>query len=159
MIILHNSQDQASRDFVATNGEGHTVIDWYSDQRATYTGPTPSAFPSVVDMDAAGGPVIIRMPVDIADAEAQIAAIVAARDPAATPRSWTPLEFIERFTGAEQLAIVTAAQSNAALRLFYDKLMASLRIEADEPRLVAGMQALVDADLISAERRNEILEA
>lgn len=155
MIILHNPQDKDSRDFVAANGEGHTVIDWYSEQRATYTGPMPSAFPSVVDMNATGGPVIIRMPADIADAETQIAAIVAARDPVVS--NWTPLEFIERFTDAEQIAIVTAAQSNPALRLFYDKLMASLRVEADEPRLVAGMQALVDASLITAERRDEIL--
>ncbi len=72
---------------------------------------------------------------------------------------WTPLEFIERFTGAEQLAIVTAAQGNPALRLFYDKLMASLDVTADEPRVVAGMQALVDAGLITAERRAEILGA
>jgi hypothetical protein len=85
MIILHNSQDQASRDFVAAHGDSQAVIDWYSPERETYTGPTPSAFPSVVDMDAAGGPVIVRMPSDIADAETQIAAIVAARPPVTPP--------------------------------------------------------------------------
>jgi len=79
-----------------------------------------------------------------------------ATPPAPAP-SWTPLEFIERFTDAEQIAIVTAAQSNPALRLFYDKLMASLDVKADEPRLIAGMQAVVDAGLITAERRDEIL--
>ena len=94
MIILHHSQDKDSRDFVAANGTGHTVIDWYSTERETYTGPTPSAFPSVVDMDAEGGPVIIRMTADIADAEAQIAAIVAARDPVVpAPRVATARQF------------------------------------------------------------------
>jgi hypothetical protein len=79
MIILHNSQDQVSRDFVAAHGAGHAVIDWYGGA-VEYAGPSPSAFPSVVDMDAEGGPVIVRLPVDMADAEAQIAAEVARRN-------------------------------------------------------------------------------
>lgn len=47
MIILHNSQDAASRVFVEVYGAEHTVIDWYVDHSG-YTGPSPSAFPSVV---------------------------------------------------------------------------------------------------------------
>lgn len=77
MIILHNPHDKLSRDFVAAHGAGHTVIDWYAPH--DYAGPAPSAFPSVVDMDAEGGPIIVRLPVDMADAEAQIAAEVARR--------------------------------------------------------------------------------
>jgi hypothetical protein len=100
MIILHNSQDQVSRAFVAAHGNGQTVIDWYSDERETYTGPTPSAFPSIVDLDAAGGSVIVRLPADIADAEAQIAAIVAARPPVTPP-----------------VRVATARQFKAALAL------------------------------------------
>lgn len=70
---------------------------------------------------------------------------------------WTPLQFIERFTDAEQLAIVTAAQSTPALRLWYDKAMAADEIVSDDPRTIAGVQALVDAGLISAQRKTEIL--
>jgi hypothetical protein len=77
MLVLHNHHDQLSREFVASHGSGHTVIDWYAPHE--YAGPSPSAFPSVVDMDAWGGPVIVRLPIDMADAEAQIAAEVARR--------------------------------------------------------------------------------
>lgn len=83
MIIIHNRHDAISRAFVEAHGAGHTVIDWYVDA-AEYAGPSPSAFPSVVDMDAEGGPVIVRLPVDIADALSQIAAEVARRQ-APTP--------------------------------------------------------------------------
>ena len=54
MIILHNSLDKKSREFVAQYGEGQTVIDWYQDQAArdSYLAqglPSPSSFPSLVD--------------------------------------------------------------------------------------------------------------
>lgn len=74
------------------------------------------------------------------------------------PQIWTSLEFIERFTDAEQVAIVTAAQSSAALRLWYDKAMAATQIVSTDPRLVAGMQMLVDVGLLTAQRKTEILE-
>jgi len=78
--------------------------------------------------------------------------------PLPAPR-WTWLQFIERFTESEQLAIVTASMSSAPIKLWYDKAVGAEFIQADEPRTVAGMQALVDAELISAERRAEILGA
>jgi hypothetical protein len=73
------------------------------------------------------------------------------------PQIWTSLEFIERFTDAEQVAIVTAAQSSVALRLWYDKAMAATQIISTDPRLTAGMQTLVDVGLITAQRKAEIL--
>lgn len=79
MLILHNKHDYASRVFVTAHGAGHIVVDWYADEPPAYAGPPPSAFPSVVDMDAEGGPVIVRLPADMADAEAQIAAEVSQR--------------------------------------------------------------------------------
>lgn len=69
----------------------------------------------------------------------------------------TPLQFIERFTQAEQLAIVTAAMSSAELRLWYDKLMAAQEVVFSDPRLPAGLDALVAAGLITAERKVELL--
>lgn len=72
-------------------------------------------------------------------------------------RTCTPLEFIERFTEDEQLAVVTAVMQVPALRLWYDKLMASQQVVEDDPRLAAGMQALVDSGLITAKRRDEVL--
>lgn len=79
MIILHNRHDQASRDFVAAHGDGHTIVDWYADEPPAYAGPSPSAFPSVVDMDAEGGPIIVRAPESMAAAEIAIAAEIERR--------------------------------------------------------------------------------
>ena len=76
--------------------------------------------------------------------------------PPPAPR-WTSLQFIERFTDSEQLAIVTAAASVPALRLWYDKAMAADEIVADDPRTIAGVQALVTAGLITEQRKTEIL--
>ena len=75
----------------------------------------------------------------------------------AEPRTCTPLEFIERFTEAEQLAVVTAAMQVPALRLWYDKLMAAQQVVEDDPRLAIGLEALVSAGLITAQRRDEVM--
>ena len=52
MIILHNSLDQDSRDFVTAHGAGATVYDWYKGGREAFwaAGHTDkvSAFPSVI---------------------------------------------------------------------------------------------------------------
>lgn len=77
--------------------------------------------------------------------------------PPAGPRTCTPLEFIERFTEAEQLAVVTAAMQVPALRLWYDKLMAAQQVVEDDPRLAMGIDALVSAGLITEQRRKEVL--
>lgn len=77
--------------------------------------------------------------------------------PPAAPRTCTPLEFIERFTEAEQLAVVTAAMQVPALRLWYDKLMAAQQVVEDDPRLAAGIDALVSAGLITQQRRDEVM--
>ena len=71
--------------------------------------------------------------------------------------SCTPLQFVERFTEAEQLAIVTATLNNAAVKLWYDKLMAASEVVFADPRLSAGMDALVTAGLITQSRSKEIL--
>jgi len=91
---------------------------------------------------------------------AALDAVIAAHDPTRLPPPvWTPLEFIERFAEAEQLAIKAASRTNDALDLWFDKLRAAQVVVADDPRTVAGMKALVDAGLITAARRDEILSA
>jgi len=71
----------------------------------------------------------------------------------------TPLQFVERFTEEEQLAIATATLSDPQIKLWYDKLLASQEVVADDPRLGAGMNAMVSAGLITAQRKDEILGA
>jgi hypothetical protein len=70
---------------------------------------------------------------------------------------WSFLEFMERFTQAEQEAIAGAAMVNVQVKLWYDKAVGAKEIIADEPRTVSGMAALVAAGLLTAERRDEIL--
>lgn len=69
----------------------------------------------------------------------------------------TPLEFIDRFTYDEQIAIVTATLQNPAVKLWYDKLLAASFVSFDDPRLSAGLDVLVQAGLLTAERRAEII--
>ena len=72
-------------------------------------------------------------------------------------KSWTPLEFIEEFTDHEQVAVKTLAMSNTQIGLWYDKLLASQVVVANDERLLTGLQALVDAKVISKEKINTIL--
>lgn len=70
---------------------------------------------------------------------------------------WTPLAFLERFTPEEQAAI--EGSDNLQVRIVKTQLTAASEVIADDPRTVAGMQALVDAGIITGERRDEILSA
>ena len=77
--------------------------------------------------------------------------------PVTPATSCTPLQYVERFTDTEQLAIVTATMNNAAVKLWYDKLMAASEVVFADPRLSSGMDALVAAGLITQARSEEIL--
>ena len=72
-------------------------------------------------------------------------------------RQVTPLEFIDRLTHDEQIAVVTATLQNPAVKLWYDKLLAASFVSFDDPRLSAGLDVLVQAGLLTAERRAEII--
>jgi len=69
-----------------------------------------------------------------------------------------PLQFIERFTEAEQLAIVTASMQVPAVKLWYDKLLSASEVVQTDARLIAGMAALVEAGLITSERSAQVLD-
>ncbi len=94
MIILHNPEDKASRDFVEQHGSGHTVLS-YPDCVAQY--PYISAFPSVVvdvpatlAVDEAGQPTsevipahyeLVRMPETWSDVDAYLTEVTARPKP------------------------------------------------------------------------------
>lgn len=78
-------------------------------------------------------------------------------EPQPVIKTWTPLEFIEEFTDQEQAAVKTLAMSNTQIGLWYDKLLASQVVVANDERLLKGLQALVDAKVISKEKINTIL--
>ena len=67
------------------------------------------------------------------------------------------LAFRNRFTDAEKLAIYTAAESSAQIRVWLDDLAAAEFVDLDYGATVAGVQALEVAGIIGAGRAAEIL--
>ena len=61
------------------------------------------------------------------------------------------LDFLDRFPEDTQLAVVSAAQNNPAIRLWYDRLLANGSVDLDNPRLIAGLHAMRDAGLVTQE--------
>lgn len=70
---------------------------------------------------------------------------------------FTPLEYIEKFTQAEQLAVVTATLANAQIKLWYDKMFGATFVDLNDPRTSAGLDALIAANLLAPSRKAEIL--
>jgi len=69
----------------------------------------------------------------------------------------TPYQFINKFTSAEQLAIVTATMSNPSIKLWYDKMLAANEVIFNDPNLIAGLNALVTAGLLTQARMDVIV--
>lgn len=75
------------------------------------------------------------------------------------PRTqFTSLEFLDRFTEDEQLAVVQATMQSAEVKLWYDRLLAASFIDLADPRTEAGIDALISAGLISADRKAALLQ-
>lgn len=77
-------------------------------------------------------------------------------DPPAPRLVWA-LEFLDRFPESTQLAVVAAAQNNPAIRLWYDRLLANGSVDLNSARLIAGLNAMRDAGLISQSEINSAL--
>lgn len=71
----------------------------------------------------------------------------------------TALEMLDQFTEAEQLAVVAATMTAPAIKLWYDRLIAATYVTYEDPRTESGLQALVDAELITPQRKAEIVAA
>lgn len=67
------------------------------------------------------------------------------------------LDFLDRFPETTQLAVVAAAQTNPAIRLWYDRLLANGSVDLDNPRLIAGLNAMRDAGLMTQEMIDKAL--
>lgn len=93
--------------------------------------------------------------VEVSQAEA---ATFVSPSPSVAPR-FVPLEFLDLFTEAEQLAVVQATLSNAAVKLWYDRVLAATYITLDDPRVETGLAALTAAGLLSEERKLAVLAA
>lgn len=58
-------------------------------------------------------------------------------------KSWSPLAFLELFSDEKQLAVKQAAMSNAQIGLWYDKLLASQEVVANDERLLNGLAFMI----------------
>jgi len=72
---------------------------------------------------------------------------------------FTALQMLDLFTEAEQLAVVEATMSVPAVKLWYDRMIAATFVTYEDPRTEGGLQALVDAELITAQRKADIVAA
>lgn len=70
---------------------------------------------------------------------------------------YLPLEYLELFTEAEQLAVVSATIANAQVKLWYDKMLAASYIDITDPRTIGGLNALVAVGLLTEARKTVIL--
>lgn len=77
--------------------------------------------------------------------------------PPAPPKQFTSLEYLDLFTESEQLAVAAAAMENAAIKLWYDRMLAASFITLADERTEAGLDALVSAGLITSARRTAIV--
>ena len=75
------------------------------------------------------------------------------------PPSMTPLQFIDRLTDAEQLALATAAMTQPLIKLWYDKLLAADTVNLGDARLAQGVQAMVAAGLLTSARAEQLLSS
>lgn len=72
-------------------------------------------------------------------------------------RTLTKLQFRNRFTTEEKVALYTAAESNVLIRVFLDDVAAAQEIDLDYPATVEGVHALEAFGIIDAGRATEIL--
>ncbi|MEO0385033.1 MAG: hypothetical protein AAF234_15920 [Pseudomonadota bacterium] len=67
-------------------------------------------------------------------------------------------EFMDLFTPGEQLAIAAASQQSPQIKLWYDRAMGG-DVPLDHPDTIAGVGALVTANLITQEAHDAVLSA
>lgn len=69
----------------------------------------------------------------------------------------TKLAFRFRLTDAEYVAILTASKTDVAVEAWVSTFNMVSQVNLSDPRTVAGVQQLVDAELLTQERATEIL--
>lgn len=129
--------------------------------------PNPDALPAnwpvetreLAEVESAGAPWI-----EMTDAElsAHIATYAAQKEiwnaaQAVAVQSWSAKEFLDRFTMQELAAFEVAQRTDPILAVMLRKLSASTEVHADNAELLAGLDYVVAAGLLTAERKAAIL--
>lgn len=75
----------------------------------------------------------------------------------ATKKTYTPKQFMERFTPGELVDIYTHAESVIETRIWVDRLLSSTYVDLSDVALLNGMAYLVYQGLITQERYDLIM--
>ena len=78
-------------------------------------------------------------------------------DPSTAKVAIEPIEFLRRFTFAEEVAIRAAAKNDIGIEVFLARLAAARSVSLDHPDTIGGMQYLTGKGLITAGRAAEVL--
>jgi hypothetical protein len=78
-------------------------------------------------------------------------------EPVPTRKRLTTLAFMELFTDAELVGILTAAKQSPQVELFVMKMNQAEFIDLSYPSTIAGINALASAGLLTESRANEVL--
>jgi hypothetical protein len=95
-------------------------------------------------------------PRDLEDFQPWLDAWTAAANPT-SPRVIAPLEFLLRFTTVERAAIRAAVAASPEFADWIDQARFAREIDLDAPTTAAGLDALVGAGLLTAERKGAVL--
>ena len=71
--------------------------------------------------------------------------------------SWTAYQFLLRFTASERASFRSAALTDVNVADFQQLAQAAQEVINDDPMTIAGMNYLVSINLLSEQRKNEIL--
>lgn len=64
---------------------------------------------------------------------------------------------LDLFTQVEQLAVVTATITDPQIKLMYDRLLGAAFLSYEDPEAEQGLQLLVTKDLLTEERKAQIV--
>ncbi len=79
--------------------------------------------------------------------------------PPPTVRTLTPLQFRQRFTVQERVAITTIARQDAVIETLLDDLRVAEEVDLDDPATLMGAQAMVQALVAAGAVAAEAAEA
>lgn len=79
------------------------------------------------------------------------------KGPQPSKKIWTKYEFMAKFTTSELAAIYTRSETDPITLVFIKKLELSGEVQSDNPDVVSGLQYLVNNNVLTQARKNEIL--
>ena len=94
----------------------------------------------------------------LSDNTTAIAAFVAPPQlPPVTKTHFSSKTFFERYTEAEQDAVITASMTSVPIKKAYDKMWGSDFVDVTSQETIDGVDALISVGLLDASRKSDIL--